>query len=128
VKSVTIAINDLFEFEGQPVPEQRPEAAAIEEMACRQFEFLRQPLQIEIGERMVTLTISEESSKASDEAARLTERAAKRTAEGIKHNVFPRNNPLRTCRRRFIIKCRGVTRWDPCSQDVWADQFLLFAL
>ena len=26
VKSVTIAINDLFEFEGQPVPGQRPEA------------------------------------------------------------------------------------------------------
>jgi hypothetical protein len=30
VKSLTIAINDLFEFEGQPVPAQRPDAAVIE--------------------------------------------------------------------------------------------------
>jgi hypothetical protein len=34
VKSVTIAINDLFEFEGQPVPGQRPEAAGKWDMAA----------------------------------------------------------------------------------------------
>ena len=45
------SINDLFEFEGQPVPAQRPDNAVIEAMARRQFEFLRQPLQIEIGEQ-----------------------------------------------------------------------------
>src|SRR5450631_3888124 len=33
VKSLTIAINDLFEFEGQPVPAQRPDAAVIEGIA-----------------------------------------------------------------------------------------------
>jgi len=34
VKSVTIAINDLFEFEGQPVPGQRPEAGGKWDMAA----------------------------------------------------------------------------------------------
>jgi hypothetical protein len=60
VKSVTIQINDLFEFEGQPPPAQRPDNAVIEAMARRQFEFLRQPLQIEIGGNSVTVSFSEE--------------------------------------------------------------------
>jgi hypothetical protein len=64
VKSVTIATNDLFEFEAQPVPAQRPHNTVIEAMARRQFEFLRQPLQIEIRENTVTVSISEETSKA----------------------------------------------------------------
>ena len=63
MKSVTIQINDLFEFEGQPVPAQRPDAAAVEAMARRQFEFLRQPLQIEVGESAVTISFTEESTK-----------------------------------------------------------------
>jgi len=33
VKSVTIQINDLFEFEGQPVPAQRPDNHTVEAMA-----------------------------------------------------------------------------------------------
>ncbi|MGO8836178.1 MAG: tetratricopeptide repeat protein [Limisphaerales bacterium] len=82
MKSVTIQINDLFEFEGQPVPAQRPDNAVVEAMARRQFEFLRQPLQIEIGENAVTVSFAEESPNAQDEAGRLAERAAKRAAEG----------------------------------------------
>jgi tetratricopeptide (TPR) repeat protein len=82
VKSVTIQINDLFEFEGQPVPAQRPDNAAIEAMARRQFEFLRQPLQIEVGESAVTISFTEEASAAQDEATHLAERAAKRAGEG----------------------------------------------
>lgn len=82
MKSVTIQINDLFEFEGQPVPVQRPDNAAIEAMARRQFEFLRQPLRVEIADNTVTVSFSEESSNAQDEATRLAERAAKRAAEG----------------------------------------------
>lgn len=82
VKSVTIQINDLFEFEGQPVPAQRPDNGIIEAMARRQFEFLRQPLQIEISDNAVTVSFSEESAAAQDEAVRLAERAGKRAAEG----------------------------------------------
>ena len=82
MKSVTIQINDLFEFEGQPVPAQRPDNSVIEAMARRQFEFLRQPLQIEISDNTVTVSFSEESAAAQDEAVRLAERAGKRAAEG----------------------------------------------
>ena len=45
VKSVTIQINDLFEFVGQRVPAQRPDNAVTEGMARREFEFLHQSLQ-----------------------------------------------------------------------------------
>lgn len=62
MKSVTIQINDLFEFEGQPVPAQRPDNAAVEAMARRQFEFLRPPLQIEVGESAVSISFTEEAS------------------------------------------------------------------
>lgn len=82
MKSVTIAIKDLFEFEGQSVPEQRPEAAVIKAMVRRQFAFLFQPVQIEFTERTVTGSFSEESVEAQEEASRLPERAAKRAAEG----------------------------------------------
>jgi Flp pilus assembly protein TadD len=82
LKTVTIQINDLFEFEGQPAPAQRPDADVIATMARRQFEFLRQPLQIKVGDSTVTITFAEESTNAQDEAIRLAERAAKRAAEG----------------------------------------------
>ena len=54
MKSVTIQISDLFDFEGQPVSAQRPDKGVVEAMARHQFEFLRQPVQIEIGENAVT--------------------------------------------------------------------------
>lgn len=82
MKSVTIQINDLFEFAGQPVPAERPELAVIEAMARRQFEFLKQPLQVEIGAESVTVSFAEESQNAQVEAMRLAERAGKRAAEG----------------------------------------------
>ncbi len=82
MNSVTITINDLFEFEGQPAPAQRPDNAVIDAMVRRQFEFLRQPLQVEIDGNTVTVSFSEESLNAQDEAGRLAERAAKRAAEG----------------------------------------------
>jgi tetratricopeptide (TPR) repeat protein len=112
VKSVTIAINDLFEFEGQPVPAQRPDATAIEAMARRQFAFLRQPVQIELGEKTVTVTFSEESSKAQEEAARLAERATKRANEGnynkaisLWKRVLELNPALHKARRDIAMSC-----------------------
>jgi tetratricopeptide (TPR) repeat protein len=112
VKSVTIQINDLFEFEGQPVPAQRPNNAVVEAMARRQFEFLRQPLQIEIGENAVTVSFSEESSNAQDEAGRLAERAAKRAAEGnydkaisLWKRVLELNPSFHKARRDLAMSC-----------------------
>jgi len=112
VKSVTIQINDLFEFEGQPVPAQRPENAALEAMARRQFEFLRQPLQIEVSENTVTISFTEEASTAQDEAVRLAERAAKRAGEGnydkaisIWKRVLELNPSLPKARRDLAMAC-----------------------
>ena len=112
MKSVTIAINDLFEFEGQPVPAQRPHNTVIEAMARHQFEFLRQPVQIEIGENTVTVSFSEETSKAQDETARLAERAAKRAAEGnydkaisLWKRVLELNPSLHKARRDLAMSC-----------------------
>jgi tetratricopeptide (TPR) repeat protein len=112
VKSVTIAINDLFEFEGQPVPAHRPHNTVIEAMARRQFEFLRQTLQIEISENTVTVSFSEETSKAQDEAARLAERAAKRATEGnydkaisLWKRVLELNPSLHKARRDLAMSC-----------------------
>lgn len=77
VKSVTIAINDVFEFDGQPVPAQRPAAVAFEAIAHNQFVLHRQPGQIDIGAKTVTVTFFGEFSKAQDEVARFVARAAK---------------------------------------------------
>ena len=82
MKTVTIQINDLFEFEGQPIPAQRPDHATIEAMVRRQFEFLRQPLTIEVAENVVTVSFTEESITAQDEAVRLAKRASQRAGEG----------------------------------------------
>lgn len=82
MKSVSIQINDLFEFEGLPIPGQRPDDAVIEAMARRQFGFLKQPLQVEIGPEAVTVSYAAESQSTQDEALRLAERAGKRAAEG----------------------------------------------
>jgi tetratricopeptide (TPR) repeat protein len=112
VKSVTIQINDLFEFEGQPVPAQRLDNAAVEAMARRQFEFLRQPLQIEVGESAVTISFTEEASAAQDEATRLAERAAKRAGEGnygkaisLWKRVLELNPSLHKARRDLAMAC-----------------------
>jgi len=49
VKTITIAINGLFEFEGRPASVRRHLAGSVEAMARRQCKFLRQPLQVVIG-------------------------------------------------------------------------------
>jgi Flp pilus assembly protein TadD len=112
VNSVTIQINDLFEFEGQPVPAQRPDNAVVEAMARRQFEFLRQPIQIEAGDSTVTISFAEESTTAQDEAARLAERAAKRAGEGnydkaisLWKRVLELNPSLHKARRDLAMAC-----------------------
>jgi len=112
VKSVTIQINDLFEFEGQPVPAQRPDNAVVEAMARRQFEFLRQPIQIEVEDSTVTISFAEESTTAQDEAARLAERAAKRAGEGnygkaisLWKRVLELNPSLHKARRDLAMAC-----------------------
>ena len=82
MQSVTVSVNDLFEFEGQPIPAQRPDNAAVEVMVHRQFSFLPQPLKVEIGSETVTVSFTEESPVAQQEAARLAVRAGRRAAEG----------------------------------------------
>ena len=82
MQSVTVSVNDLFEFEGQPIPAQRPDNAAVEVMVHRQFSFLPQPLKVEIGSETVTISFTEESPVAQQEAVRLAVRAGKRAAEG----------------------------------------------
>ena len=49
MQSITVAINDLFEFAGQAIPASQPERALLEAMVRRQFAFLAQPLEIQIG-------------------------------------------------------------------------------
>ena len=112
VNSVTIQISDLFEFEGHPVPAQRPDNAAIEAMARRQFEFLRQPIQIEINESTVTVSFAGESTTAQDEAERLAERATKRAGEGnydkaisVWKRVLELNPSLHKARRDLAMAC-----------------------
>jgi len=80
--SVVITINDLFEFEGKPAPATRPDNAAIEAMVQRQFQFLPQPLKIEVRDTDVAIFFNEESAAAKEEAVRLAARASKRAAEG----------------------------------------------
>jgi len=82
MQSVTVSVNDLFEFEGQPIPAQRPDNAAVEVMVHRQFSFLPQPLKVEIGSETVTVSFTEESPVAQQEAVRLGVRAGRRAAEG----------------------------------------------
>ena len=69
--SVTITIADLFEFEGKLPPAERPDDAAIGAMVQRQFRFLPQPINIQIGQNAVTISFNEESPTAKEEAARL---------------------------------------------------------
>jgi Flp pilus assembly protein TadD len=112
VESVTIAINDLFEFEGQPVPAQRPDDSAIEAMARRQFAFLRQPVQIHVGGGTVTVSFPEGSSSAQTEASRLADKAAKRANEGnynkaisIWKRVLELDPSLHKARRDLAMSC-----------------------
>ena len=82
MQSITVAINDLFEFEGQAIPASKPENAMLEVMVRRQFSFLPQPLEIQIGGDIVTISFAEESPAAQQEAVRLAGRAGKRAADG----------------------------------------------
>ena len=82
MQSITVAINDLFEFEGQAIPGTKPESALLEAMVRRQFSFLPQPLQIRVGDDSVTVSFAEESPAAQQEAVRLAGRAGKRAANG----------------------------------------------
>jgi len=80
--NVTIAITDLFDFEGQAAPAARPDDLVIEAMVKRQYAFLRQPLKIEIGDQKVTVSFTQEDATVKAEAERLAQRAAKRAANG----------------------------------------------
>ncbi len=81
---VTIAIGDLFEFEGQPAPAPAspPDEETLLTMARRQFAFLPAPLRIELGHTSLTVTFPAETAPAQQEAARLAQRAAKQAAAG----------------------------------------------
>ena len=82
MQSITVAINDLFEFEGQAIPASKPELALLEGMVRRQFSFLPQPLDIQVGADAVTISFAEESPAAQQEAVRLAGRAGKRASQG----------------------------------------------
>lgn len=79
---VTIAIGDLFDFEGRTLPAVRPDDETITAMVRRQFAFLPQPLQIEIADKSVTVSFAAESATAQQESTRLAERAGKQAAAG----------------------------------------------
>lgn len=79
---VCIAIDDLYLFDGQNVPDTPPDNLAIETMVERQFRFLRKPLKIEIGTEGVTISFNQEPAIDRAEAARLAERGARRGADG----------------------------------------------
>jgi Flp pilus assembly protein TadD len=79
---VTIAIGDLFDFEGQALPAVRPDEETILAMVKRQFSFLPQPLQIDVGDKSVTVSFVTESASAQQESTRLAERAGKQAAAG----------------------------------------------
>lgn len=80
--SVSITINDLFEFEGKTAPAERPDNSAIEAMVQRQFNFLPQPLQISVTDNDVSIVFTDEASQAKEEAVRLAVKAGRRAAEG----------------------------------------------
>jgi hypothetical protein len=80
--SVTVTIADLFEFERQAPPTERPDDAALGAMVQRQFRFLAQPINVQIGQKEVTVSFKEESPSAREEASRLAAKASKRAAEG----------------------------------------------
>jgi Flp pilus assembly protein TadD len=79
---VTIALNNILDFEGQVAPATRPDDSAIEAMVKRQFAFLRSRLKIEIGDQNVTISFTEKSVTAQTEVERLGERGAKKAAKG----------------------------------------------
>lgn len=115
VKSVTIAINDLFEFEGQAVPAVRPGDEVIAAMVRQQFAFLPQPLQVDIAERTVTVSFAAESASAQEEANRLAARAAKRAGAGefdkaisILKRVLELQPSFHQARRDLAMCCQEV--------------------
>ena len=80
--SVTVTIADLFEFEGKLPPAERPDDAAIGDMIQRQFRFLPQPINVQIGKKDATISFNEESHAAKEEAGRLAAKASERASAG----------------------------------------------
>ena len=112
---VTIAINDLFDFEGHAAPAVRPDDGTISAMVKRQFAFLPQPLDIEIGVSAVTVSFPSESKNAQTEASRLAERAAKRATEGdsakaisLLKRVLDLQPSFHQARRDLAMNCMEV--------------------
>ena len=112
---VTIAINDLFDFEGYAAPAVRPDDDTILAMVKRQFAFLPQPLDIEIGDSAVTVSFPSESKNAQMEASRLAERAAKRATEGdstkaisLLKRVLDLQPSFHQARRDLAMNCMEV--------------------
>ena len=42
--SIRLKIADLYEFDGQPVPAVPPDAATVDGLVARQFDFLPKPV------------------------------------------------------------------------------------
>ena len=89
MRTATVSINDLFEFAGQTPPAMRPKDATLIDMAERQFAFLPGRPKIEVQKDAVTVSFSEESPNARQEAERLADRAGKRAAQGEHKKAIP---------------------------------------
>lgn len=120
------------------MPAKRPDNSTIEAMVQRQFQFLPQPLKIEIRDAEVAISCHEESASAKEEAVRLAARASKRAAEGDYSKAISAwkralelQPTLHTARRELAMVCveRGdgesaknhlieVLRLNP--RDYWA--------
>ena len=89
---VTIAIGDLFDFEGRTLPAVRPDDETITAMVKRQFSFLPQPLQIEIGDKSVTVSFAAESPTAQQESTRLADGRVYASLEDQRSHLFTLTN------------------------------------
>ncbi len=112
---VTIAIADLFDFDGQTAPAVRPGDEVISAMVKRQFAFLPQPLQIKISDTSVTVSFPMESVTAHQEASRLAERAGKQAAAGeftkaisVLKRVLDLQPAFHQARRDLAMSCMEV--------------------
>jgi tetratricopeptide (TPR) repeat protein len=82
VPSIRLKIADLYEFDGQTVPDPLPGAEVVGGLVARQFGFLPQPVTSTVEGDEVVVEFNRESPAAIAEANRLALKAGKKAAEG----------------------------------------------
>jgi len=81
LRTLRMKISDLFEFYVSR-PDVLPDLAEITALVLKQFSFLPQPILVQIEGDEVVIQHPEEGVDARTEAARLADKAAKRSAQG----------------------------------------------